>query len=535
MIEEILQKLSTEELVGQLLCYEITDKDDPSEVEKLVKRTKPGGLFLMRMTAEKIKMYTDMVNKYTRVPVIISSDVENGPDAAILGAGSFPHQMAWGACDNPELLRQAGRETAKICRKGGVHWTFSPIVDINYAFRSPQCNIRTVSDDPKQVVKMTKAFMEGLQEKRYMLATCKHFPGEGVDERNSHFCTTVNTMTKEEWMSTYGYVYKEMIAAGAPSIMVGHGALPAFEKDIDPFFGAPPAVLSRSLMTDLLKGELGFDGCIVSDAICMIGVASRVENLDKLAVQFINAGGDVVLFPEECDFDNLLLAARSGEIPRERLLDAVRRFLRLKERARLFEDQKRVCEEIEDETDFPNVAQKIADGSVTVVRDLKNIIPLSLPKGGKVLMLNIVEPYGNKPPTNKELDAMKDEFEKHGYTVDVISNAKHKQVKEIMNDYDLICLNSLLSSQTYHGGTMRIGWNNIMVLWRGYLLQHPHLICTSFGDPYKLYDMPYLKEYINAYSHCDASQRAVVKLILGEIESKGKNPVDFQPYFKREV
>ena len=535
MIDKILDELSLEDLVGQVLCYDISDKDDPAEIEKIIQKIRPGGLFLTHMTAEKIKMYTDMVNKYAKVPVIICSDVENGPEIVVSGTGYMPHQMAWGACNDPELIRDAGETIGKICRKNGVHWNFSPVVDVNYNFRATETNIRTISDIPEVVVKMSKAFLDGLQKDGYMVAACKHFPGQGIDERNSHFCTTINPMEREEWMNTYGYVYKELIAAGVPSIMVGHGSLPSFEKEIDPFFGAPPAVLSRSLMTDLLKGELGFDGCLVSDAMSMIGVASRVENLNELAVRYLQAGGDVVLFPEPDDFDNILQAVQTETLSMERLRDAVRRVLRLKEKVRLFEEQKKVEEEIGEMGNFQEIAQKIADKSIKVVRDNNGLIPVGLPKGGRILMLNMIEPYFNKPPTGTELQAMQRAFEERGFHVDVIDNAKHKKVQEIMNDYDMICLNCVMSSQDYHGGTMRVGWNNIMVLWRGYVLQHPKMIFTSFGDPYKLFDMPYLKEYINAFSSCEASQRAVVKVILGEIPAVGKNPVDFAPYFTREV
>ena len=304
MIEEILKSLSMEDMVGQLLCYDISPKDDPCEVEKVLSEIKPGGLFLTDMTAEQIRAYTDMANKYTKVPVIIASDVEHGPEIVVKGTGELPLPMAWGACNDEKLLKRAGEETAKICRKNGVHWTFAPVVDLNKNFRCPECNIRAVSDSPEAVVRIAGAYLEGIEKNGLMVAGCKHFPGQGMDERNSHFCTTENPLSKEEWMATYGYVYKEMIQKGAASIMIGHGALPAFEKDNDFLLGPPPAILSKSLMTDLLKGELGFDGCLVSDAMSMVGATAR-SALDKLAVRFINAGGDVVLFPEPSDFQRI--------------------------------------------------------------------------------------------------------------------------------------------------------------------------------------------------------------------------------------
>ena len=107
-VEERLQGLELEDLVGQTLCYDVYDHDDPKEIEEIFKKIRPGGLFLTNMTGEKIKMYTELANKYSKIPVIIASDIENGPETAVKGAGYIPHEMAWGACDDAELLERAG-------------------------------------------------------------------------------------------------------------------------------------------------------------------------------------------------------------------------------------------------------------------------------------------------------------------------------------------------------------------------------------------------------------------------------------------
>ncbi len=531
--QDILKSLTLDELVGQTLCIAVNSKTTIEEFEEVVKTNLPGGLFFSKTSAERIKLFTDVANKYVKIPVIVSADVENGPEMAIEGKGYIPHEMAWGACDDDKLIEKAGIEIAKICRKNGVHWTFSPVVDINYNFRSPATNIRAVSDSPKQVVKICKAYINGIQKGGYMAATCKHFPGEGMDERNAHFVTTLLNLSKEEWLKTYGYVYKELI--DAHSVMVGHTAIPSIEDDCESEIDALPAVLSKNIITGLLKETLGFKGVVVSDAMSMIGVASRVDDLSTLCVRFLNNGGDMVLFPDGEDFLNIKNAVENGALSIERLKDAVSRIITLKQKVRLFEDQNKLLSEIKESEDFKAISQEIADKSIKVVRDYNNIIPTKLEKGSKILMLNMIEPNFHVAPTGKEFSAMKKAFEDRGYLVDSIDNAKHKQVQEIIDNYDMVLLNCKMSSVDYHGGSMRVGWNNIMVMWRAYVLQHKRFIFTSFGDPYKIFDFPYLKEYINAFSNTDESQVAVVKIILGEIEPKAKNPVEFKPYFNREV
>ncbi len=531
-MKELVNSLTLEEKIGQLLCIEIPAKADPTKVEEYVKHVLPGGIFLVGMTAEQVKLYTDMVNKYTKIPVIVSSDIENGPETAIVGSGLLPVPMAWGACNDPALIREVSVETAKICRRNGIHWTYSPIVDVNYNFRSPECNVRAISDSPAVVAKIAGAVVDGMQENSLMACTAKHFPGQGVDERNSHFTTTVNDLSKEEWLSTYGEVYKEMFRRGVKSVMLGHVSLPAFEEEIDECYGALPAGISYALVTKLLKGKLGFDGCVVSDALSMVGISASVDDVTKLCVKFVQAGGDMLLFPEKNDYDVMLAAARAGELSLARIDDALERVLALKKSVKI------IGEPLDEELlelgrPFKEIAQEIADKSITLIRDYKKILPVAPKKGSKILLVNMMEPYGGIK--GNEYDPMKTAFEDRGYVVDVMNNPSHTKINEIINDYSLVMLNLKYSSKDYHGATLRIGWSTVMAMWRAYILKNPNVVAVSFGDPYKLFDMPYLKEYINAYYPTDESQIAVVKAVLGEIPFMGKSPVAFKGFFEREA
>ena len=527
--KEILAALTLEELCGQLLCLDVYEKDDLAEVEKVISRIKPGGIFVSSMSAEKIKLYTDMANRYSRVPVIVSADVENGPENGVKGGGLLPFPMAWGACRNVPLIEEAGKLTARICRENGIHWTFAPVVDINYTFRSSETNVRAVSDDADAVIKYAGAYADGLRSEKLMVTGAKHFPGAGTDERNSHFCTTINHMSREEWFASYGKVYREMIKRGAESVMVGHYTLPAFMTEEEKGL---PCILSKSLMTDLLKGELGFKGCVVSDAMSMIGACSATDPAE-LAVKYIKAGGDMVLFPEPDDFDAIKAAVASGEITKDRFEDALYRILTLKERAGLFcgaENATRTSA-----AEFSATAQKIADESITVVRDEKHVIPTEVKAGDKILAVIIAEPFWHKEVNISDYAPFKEQAESYGASVEFLINPKHKLIKEVMNDYDLLVVLCDMSSKNYDGGSMRVGWYNMMTFWRGYILQHPRMIFVSLGDPYKLFDYPYLKEYINAYSDTPESQKAVLKVIAGEIPARGKNPVSLEGFFKRQI
>ena len=537
-IEALVNELSLEELCGQVLNMRIGRETTLEEVEAIAKRVHPGGFFVSGVTAEWIKQLTDIINKHSRIPVIVSADIEHGAGCCLKGAPLLPEPMSWGACDDEELIEQAGTVTGEICRQNGIHWTFSPVVDINLNKDNPVVNTRAISDKPEQVSKIAGAYVRGLQKNGYMVAGCKHFPGDGVDDRNQHLCTTINSLSKEEWMKTFGYVYKEMFKAGSASVMVGHIAFPVVEDEIDPILGPKPGTLSYNIMTKLLREELGFEGCIVSDAMPMVG-ASVMCPQERLSVEFLKAGGDMVLFALERDFDYVMAAVERGELSVAQLKNAVRRILYMKKQARLFEDQIKLQENIVLSGDIAKISEAIADKSITIIRNSQNLLPLKCKEHSNFLIINMQR--NDRKMENgtyiRDMGVVAQELQKRGHNVDVISSfgMDHRKFEEDKNKYDCILINCRISSRDYLGGTLRINFDNISPFWRGVVVAHPCVIFTSFGDPYKLYDLPFLRTYVNAYSSSDDIQRAFVKVLLGEIPAMGKSPVALKGFFDREV
>ncbi|MBR2374981.1 MAG: hypothetical protein IKA88_01700 [Clostridia bacterium] len=542
-LKKLVNEMSVEDLCGQVLCYDIQPEDTVEETYDVIERIRPGSLFLCgtsKDTLEELeehfqrdKGFYKHATKVTGVPCIMATDIENGPGCMYGPLPVLPAPMAWAACNDETMIERAGELTGRICRKNGVHYSFGPVVDLNINFRNPLTASRSISDDADRIIRIGGAYTRGMQKSGYMAATAKHFPGDGVDERNQHFMTTVNDLSKEEWMASYGKVYKEMFKQGVASVMVGHISCPAFQPDEIDEYGALPGTLSKNLMTDLLKGELGFEGCVVSDAMSMIGACARVPG-EKLGISFFKAGGDLMLFPEAEEYDRLVNAVKSGELSIERMRDAAYRVLKLKEKVRLFEDQAAIEAEIGDVSadieELYALAQQIAEQGVKTVRNFAGVLPVKK-QNGKVLMLKVGGSFFHTEPDNSYFEHMEDEFKKNGWEVTSLFYAKHRKVKAIMDDYDLIvvpCVGNM------HGQTLRVGWDNIMAFWRGYALQHPNVVFVGLDDPYKLFDFPYAKTYINAFGGTEPCQRAAVKLILGQIESKGKNPVSFREFFQRE-
>ncbi len=533
-LQAYVDALPLDDLVGQVINLEINEKRHKREwIEESIRMARPGSIYYGNCSDEFTAWIRELQDKYCNVPSMYVADVENGPDGAVPNAPSIPKPMAWGAVDDPALIEAAHHETGKLCRKNHRHLTLAPLVDILYNPQNCLVSVRAVSDAPDIVIRNTVAAVRGFQKDRMTAACCKHFPGDGVDDRNQHFLTSINSMSQEEWMNTYGRAYKAVIDAGVMSIMVAHIALPAFDEKIDEYLGYPPATLSYNLMTKLLKGKLGFDGCIVSDAMSMIGACAMVK-ADRLAVEYLKAGGDLILFALPTDFGHIKAAVESGDLSLERLKDAVLRILRMKNELGLMDgDEAAIQATLADHTvaALNELGQEIADRSITVIRNADDLFPQkNLKSGAKILQVAIQLGDYNDP--EHDFHTVENELRERGYEVKTLVNPKHYDVKDLVDEYDLVLMSIGYCST---GGTNRLGWVQVMALWRGYLLQHPNLVFASFDDPYRLYDYPFARNYVNVYSRTKESQRAFVKALLGEIPAVGKSPVRFEGFFERGI
>ena len=219
----------------------------------------------------------------------------------------------------------------------------------------------------------------------------------------------------------------------------------------------------------------------------------------------------------------------------ERVKDAVTRIWRLKNSVGLLDEADAPTEEqLIPETPIEEIAQELADKSLKVVRDVDGLIAnKGLKAGAKVL--HVLAKPENRHSKNTALPVLDEEFKKRGIEVTTLTNPGHNEVKAAMEGCDYVLLSIACDTHNNGGGTLRIGWEQAMIMWRAHILQHPRLIVASFGDPYKLYDYPYLKTYVNCFSQSPATQKALVKLLVGEIEAEGKSPVALKGFFERET
>lgn len=519
-VDATLASMTLEERVGHLLCPE--DRNYTVDAWRAIMRDVPlGAVFFGLNEPARLRACLEAVQEEARIPVLVASDLEHGAGIMVQGCVQFPMAMACGAANDPDLVAKMGRATAREGRAHGIHWTFSPVVDLNRNFQNPVTNIRSLGDDPAHVAPLARAWIQGMQASGELAACAKHFPGDGVDDRDQHCCTSVNSLSVARWWATYGQMWRAAIEAGVLSVMVGHIAFPAYEGLADDPRAAMPGTLSPRLQIDLLRGELGFEGVIVSDAAPMIGISSRVPAEEK-AVQNILTGSDVFLFadPRE-DFARLLQAAREGPLTEERLERSVRRVLEMKARLGLHRGVFGPPVAEPERARFLGDAAALADKSVTLLRANQDT-PIHLEPDAKVLTITIKHPEAGK--RNHDLTVVDDELRARGFQVDHLVMPSSQEILDVVDDYDAVFVNLLLVTHSLMG-TIRLTGSLIMAFWNSFWPGREKIIFTSFGSPYHLYELPHLPNMYLTYSPTEVSQAAAVKVWLGELAPQGECPV----------
>jgi beta-N-acetylhexosaminidase len=518
-VERTLASMSIEEKVGHLLCPE--DRGwSAEEWLDLLREVPLGSAFFKYDPPERCVECIDALQGAARIPLLIASDLEHGAGAMIAGTANFPYPMALGAAGDADLAYRMGVGTAREGRAYGCHWTFSPVVDLNVNFQNPVTNIRALGDNADKVAPLAAALIRGLQASGEMAATAKHFPGDGMDDRDQHLCTSINSLGTTEWRKTYGKVWQAAFDAGVMSLMVGHISFPAYEGLAHDPAAALPATLSEKMQIELLREDFGFEGLIVSDAVVMIGISSRVGREEK-ALQNILSGSDVVLFcdPRE-DFRRLMAAVRDGRLQVTRIDQSVQRVLEMKARLGLSQSVVRTALPAEEKEIFSADARLVAEKSVTLLR-ANPVTPLALKPGARVLTVTV----SYAPAGGTELLAVVDEsLRQRGLRVEHLAGMDGGYLRDHAHEFDAVFVNVVVYPHA-RIGTIRLTGDLTGVFWESFWPDCPNTVFTAFGSPYLLYELPHLPNLYATYGHAPVVQETAVRAWLGEITPIGTCPV----------
>ncbi len=534
-VNDMYASMSPEERIGQLFCPIVFTKDE-KELRRLVETKHIGGMLYREGPGEELRRAHEILQDASRIPLLTASNLECGGNGSAEEGTYFGREMLVAATGDAEKAYQLGRVSAREGAAVGVNWSFAPVVDLDLNYHNPITNVRTFGRDVSTVIRMGREYVRAAREEGVATAV-KHFPGDGVDERDQHLLTSVNSLSCEEWDETYGRIYREMIEADTLTVMAGHIAMPAYEEFFD---GRPcekiiPATLSSNLLVRLLRETLGFNGLITTDATPMVGFCSAADRATAVPM-CIESGCDVFLFNRnmEEDFRFMLEGYEKGLLSKRRLEEAVKRILATKAALRLPEkkaegllvpgkDALKIlrCER------HDRWAAECADRGVTLVKDTQRLMPLCPKRHRRVLL----ELLGDFPSNERVCAYMVEKLNREGFEVTVYEKegfeAAEASVAGFKETYDLVLY--VANIETASNKTVsRLSWHTKFGLGNNmpWMVHELPTAFVSLGNPYHLLDVPMIRTFINGYCNSEYVMDAVIEKMMGRSEFKGKSPVD---------
>lgn len=545
-VESTIESMSLDEKVGQLFV-QMRKSLDEEEIKNTLANYHQGGLRWQGGTMEQVYNQNKVYQENSRIPLLIAANCDNGGDGC-LPEGTYVATAAEAAAGEGtktayDMGYVAGREASSV----GVNWMFNPCADIFMNWRNTIVNTRAFGDNADRVIENIRAYIDGIHQSN-VACCCKHFPGDGVEERDQHLVLGVNDLSVQEWNDSFRKVYQTMIDEGLESIMAGHIALPEMSRKLRPGIKDEeimPATLAPELLTDLLRGEMGFNGLVITDASHMAGIAC-MERRETAVPKAIASGCDMFLFSNDMeeDFQYMKAGVEKGIITQERLHDSLRRILGLKAKLGLYKKERIVpapelknqiigCEE------HIALAREAADRCITLVKDTKHDLPIDPVKQKRARLVFIQSTPVSKAYTGDPVkQVVVEELERAGFTVDVAPNFHDLEaaegpkpehmfqmircgsMKDFKAKYDVVFL--VLNIKGYaQENNVRVRWScnhSSELPW--YLTEVP-TVGISLNYTNHLIDVPQVHAFVNAYGNTRICIRTALEKICGKSEFKG--------------
>ncbi len=534
-VSKTLKALSLRDRVAQLIAVRVQGRflnrasTDFKAIEGEVRQNRVGGVILFAGNVFESAILLNDLQQRSSLPLLVSADFERGASFRIAETTSFPWTMALGAAGSEDFAYQEGAITAREARALGVHWIFAPVMDVNNNPDNPVINIRSFGEDPRLVARLGAAFIRGARENG-ALTTAKHFPGHGDTATDTHLGLAVVPSDMTRLNQVELVPFSSAIQAGVDSIMTAHVAVPQVTGEAE-----VPATLSPKILTDLLRGQLRFQGLVVTDALEMGGITTRYW-AGEAAVRALQAGADMLLLPPDTNvaINEVIRAVQRGELTEERINRSVERILAAKTTLGLHRQRLVDVDRIGEIVAAPEsraLAQIIADRAVTVVRDDNHLLPLNPLTPRKIFSLVLSSDLDPAPGSIFQSEmrrrfpsvstASLDPRSTPDLVATLVKNASEADV--------IVCaaLVRVISGK----GSVALPESQNALLTRLLALGKP-VIFISFGNPYILRAVPGVSAYVCTFSYADVSQISAARALEGEIAISGRMPISIPEYCK---
>ncbi|MDR3218031.1 MAG: serine hydrolase [Dysgonamonadaceae bacterium] len=514
--DSIFDSMSLDERIGQL--FMLTAAPEASArpaVLKNIRELKIGGILFSKGTlqdqAESINLYQNT----SRIPLLISFDGEWGLSMRLEDTPRFPKNMMLGAVSNNELIRLYGEEVGRELLELGVHINFAPVIDVNINPNNPVIGTRAFGEIQQSVAEKGVAYAKGLESKK-IIAVAKHFPGHGDTSEDSHKTLPKINHSKTRLNKIELYPFIQFIREGFAGIMTAHLSIPALDKT-----SGLASSLSPSIVNNLLKNDLGFDGLAFTDALAMKGATS---GKNTICVQALLAGNDILLNPNKLadEFLSVKKAIESGLLPLSLIEEKCLKVLQYKYIVGLNNykpvETKNLSRKIN--SDYAAwLVRKLNDEAITLLKNKEKVIPIKQLNKNRIAILSIGADTGL-------------EFQKRmalygDFAVFTLSEADCKNnpivlPAQLRNYNRIIC--GIHSEKIDDFEALQT------------LTKEKEVHLCFFTSPYRIgkytRSIASSQSVVLAYENTDYAQKATAEVLMGGVPAKGKLPVTISDLFQ---
>jgi beta-N-acetylhexosaminidase len=531
-VDALLASLTPRQKIAQLVMpwlggnYTALDDSAFQIAMRWIDSLEIGGVIISVGAPFDIAAKLNTLQRRSKLPLLISADLEWGAGMRVVGATAFPMIMSAGATGDERDAYTIGRVAALEGRAVGIHVNFAPDADVNNNPLNPIINIRSFGEDPRAVARLVRAYVRGLQDNG-MLATLKHFPGHGDTDVDSHIGLPIIRADYGRLDTLELVPFRAGIDAGAEVVMSAHIAFPALTGTDD------PATVSGAMLTGLLRDSLKFRGMVVTDALMMGAIVAKYGAGEATVRAFI-AGSDLLLMPADPDSAIAAMAAAlaSGRISAARLDASARRVLEAKRRLGLFE--RRVVPldsimRIVGAKAFQDAADDIGIRALTLVRDTAATVARLRAARSRIALIA----YGdelNSSVGQRMLELLRLGGDTVGFfrLWPMSGTASYDSARVVIA----------------RAPTVVFATNVRPISWKGNIALPDSLarlitvtdsikptVLVSLGSPYLLNQTPTVKSYVIAWSGVRAAERAAGRALLGWSPIRGKLPIRIPPAY----
>lgn len=519
-VDSIYANMGLNEKIGQLFmvaAYSNRNQDHVDTIQKLIEKQHIGGVIFFQGGPVRQARLTNLYQSKAKVPLLVGIDGEWGLNMRLDSTARYPYNMTLGAIKDNTIIKQIGEQMGADCNRMGIHINFAPSVDVNINSKNPVIGVRSFGENKINVTEKAWAYVEGIQSTG-ILTTAKHFPGHGDTDTDSHFALPVIPFSEQRIDSVELYPYKELIRKGVTGVMVAHLNVPSYESN-----SKKPSSLSYTIITELLKEKLGFEGLIYTDALNMKGAANFGKQTGDVDVLAFKAGNDVLLFTENAPraISKIIEAYNNNEITEARLAHSVKKILRAKYDVGLNHYTPIKIDHLVEDLNQESRAKlyKTAiENAITVVKNTDNLLPLSSSTKNKIAFIKLGDGIGT---------SFLEDLKAIGPMTDLSNLSRERLLKELSNHEQVLI--------SYHRKNWRLTTpiSNTDKQLIETIAQNNKVILTVFASQYSLVstNLKDVESVVISYENTMAAQKSTANILFGKQQAQGHLPASISTIY----